>query len=121
MVRYYTFYVTDDKLLASPYVRRFNFLHDLTLQLNKPEEVRFLLQTPITPLQQSQLQLLHETSNFDITNIKVRSYKQQSIITATFTPKELGIVRVGISFPSEKRASPKMSPSALSRKLHLGL
>lgn len=103
MIRFYSIFVTDDTLLASPYVRRFNLFHDLTLHLGIPETVNFLLQAPLTPQQLSQLNVLFDPNQLTIVQIDVKSFKYQSLITAVVIPKELGSVRIGFAFPQTKQ------------------
>lgn len=99
MKRTYTLFVTNDELLASPYVRRFNFLYDLTLHLGQTEEVNFLLQEPLTKKQQDGLQLSYDTMSLDISRLKIIPFRYQTLITAHIVPKEIGTVRVEFSYP----------------------
>ena len=102
MIRFYSLFVTDDELLASPYVRRFNVLHDLTLNRGKTETVNFLLQTTITPEQIKELKVIYDPLSIDISNIDVRPFKHQTLVTVDLAPKELGSVRIGFSVPQSK-------------------
>ncbi|MCA9355648.1 hypothetical protein KC865_03850 [Candidatus Kaiserbacteria bacterium] len=99
MIRFYSLFVTDDKLLASPYIRRFNLFHDLTLHLGKEEVVHFLLQTPITEKQQQNLNVIFDPLSFGLSKVEVKSFEHQTLITVTLTPKELGSMKLGFTFP----------------------
>lgn len=99
MIRFYSLFVTDDNLLASPYVRRFNVFHDLTLHRGATETINFLLQTPLTPEQFDRLNVIYDPHTMTINKVDVKSYKHQSLITVTLIPKELGSVRIGFAFP----------------------
>lgn len=99
MIRFYSLFVTDDNLLASPYVRRFNVFHDLTLHRGASETVNFLLQTPLTPEQYDQLNVIYDPHTITISKVEVKSFKHQSLITVTLVPKELGSVKIGFAFP----------------------
>ncbi len=102
MIRFYSLFVTDDELLASPYVRRFNVFHDLTLNRGKTETVNFLLQTTITPEQNERLNVIYDPLTLNISKIDVKAFKYQTLITATVTPKELGSIRIGFSVPQSE-------------------
>lgn len=99
MIRFYSLFVTDDNLLASPYVRRFNVFHDLTLHRGATETINFLLQTPITTEQFKHLNVIYDPLTLSLQKIEVRPYKHQSLITVTVIPKELGSVKIGFAFP----------------------
>lgn len=99
MKRTYTLFVTDDELLASPYVRRFNFLHDITLHLGQKEEVNFLLQEALGPHQRHALKVEYDTVSLELQHLKVLPFKYQTLITANITPKELGSIRITFSYP----------------------
>lgn len=99
MIRFYSFFVVDDNLLASPYVRRFNVFHDITLHRGATETVNFLLQYPLTPKQFEKLNVIYDPLSVTIENVAVKTFKHQSLLTVTLVPKELGSVRVGFAFP----------------------
>ena len=99
MIRFYSLFVTDDNLLASPYVRRFNVFHDLTLHRGVTETVNFLLQSPLTEEQYEQLNIIYDPLTLGVENVAVRTFKHQSLITVTLVPKELGSIKVGFAFP----------------------
>lgn len=99
MIRFYSLFVTDDNLLASPYVRRFNVFHDLTLHRGATETVNFLLQSPLTEKQEEQLNLIFDPHALEILDVEVKSFKHQSLITATVIPKEIGSIKLGFAFP----------------------
>ncbi len=101
MIRFYSLFVTDDKLLASPYIRRLSIIHDVTLHRGKTETVNFLLQIPLDEEQQESLSVIYDPHTINISNIKVRSYKHQTILTVRMVPKELGSVRIGFAYPQE--------------------
>lgn len=99
MIRFYSLFVTDDNLLASPYVRRFNVFHDITLHRGITEKVNFLIQTPLTNKQHKDLSVIFDPSQITIEEIEVKTFKHQSLITATIIPKKAGSVKLGFAFP----------------------
>jgi len=116
MKRFYSLFVTNDTLLASPYINQFNIRHDLTLQCGVPETVNFLLQTPLTAHQFAQLQVLYDPLQLCFKLIDMKSFKHQSLITVEIIPKELGTVRIGFAFP-ETRQQGSDSPKAIATPL----
>ena len=102
MIRFYSLFVTDDELLASPYVRRINVLHDLTLNRGKIETVNFLLQTTLTPEQNKNLNVIYDPLTLTISKIEIKKFKHQTLITVDITPKELGSVHIGFSVPQSE-------------------
>ena len=113
MIRFYSMFVTDDDLLASPYVRRFNVFHDLTLHRGVTETVNFLLQSPLHKDQYDKLNVIFDPHTLDIQDVSVKSYKHQSLVTVSVIPKELGSVRIGFAFPQNEPLH-----QARMRKLH---
>ena len=103
MIRFYSLFVVDDDLLASPYIRRFNVFHDLTLHRGAVETVNFLLQTPLTPTQYKKLNIIYDPLSLSLQKIDVKSFKHQSLITVELVPKELGSMRIGFAFPQTER------------------
>lgn len=99
MIRFYSLFVVDDELLASPFVQRFNVFHDLTLQRDAEETVNFLLQQSITPEQYEKLQLIYDPHTLTILDVAVKSFKHQSLLTVTLIPKELGSIKIGFAYP----------------------
>ena len=102
MIRFYSLFVTDDELLASPYVRRFNVFHDLTLHRGKTEEVNFLLQTPINPKQYERLSIIYDPMALTLLKVEVKSFPHQTLLTVKLTPKEIGSIRIGFAFPQSE-------------------
>lgn len=99
MIRFYSFFVVDNDLMASPYVRRFNVFHDLTLHRGMTETVNFLLQQPLSEEQYGKLSVIYDPHTMTIEKVDVKSFKHQSLITVTLNPKEIGSVRIGFAFP----------------------
>lgn len=99
MIRFYSIFVTDDDLLASHYVRRYNIFHDLTLHRGKVEIVNFLLQSSLTKEQREKLNVMYDPLSINLLKIDVRSYLHQTLLTAKIVPKELGSIKIGFSFP----------------------
>jgi hypothetical protein len=99
MIRFYSLFVTDENLLASPYVRRFNVFHDLTLHRGVSETVNFLLQAPLTPKQHETLSVIFDPHALSIQKIEIKAFKHQSLITVQLTPKELGSIKIGFAVP----------------------
>ena len=102
MIRFYSMFVTDDKLLASPYVRRFNVFHDITLHRGVKETINFLLQRPLTPQEAEKLRVIYDPHTISLEKIEVHPYKHQSLLTVTLTPKEIGSVKIGFAVPNTK-------------------
>lgn len=111
MKRTYSFLVTDEHIPASPYVRRFDFLHDLTLQQDQEEEINFLLQEPLTPSQRKMLEVSYDSHALSVKQVKVIPFTHQTLITATIKPHTSGAVRVTFNYPDQvtKRLAPKLS------------
>ncbi|MCB9816734.1 hypothetical protein H6786_05035 [Candidatus Nomurabacteria bacterium] len=103
MIRFYSLFVTDDELLASPYIRRFNVFHDLTLHRGETETVTFLLQTALTEKQFEKLQVIFDPAQLELKKIDLKSYKHQTLVTASVVPKEVGSVRIGFAFPQTEK------------------
>lgn len=99
MIRFYSLFVTDDNLLASPYVRRFNVFHDITLHRGITEKVNFLLQTPLTTKQNKNLNIIFDPNQITIKEINVKTFKHQSLITTIIIPKKAGSIKLGFAFP----------------------
>jgi hypothetical protein len=99
MIRFYSLFVVDDNILASPYVRRFNVFHDITLHRGVAETVNFLLQQPLSEEQFGKLSVIYDPHTMTVEKVDVKTFKHQSLLTVTLTPKELGSVRVGFAFP----------------------
>ena len=103
MIRFYSLFVTDDDLLASHYVRRFNLFHDLTVHRGKTETVTFLMQTGLTEKQYENLNVIFDPAALHLEKIDIKSYKHQTLLTVTLTPKEIGSVRIGFAFPQAQK------------------
>lgn len=104
MTRFYSLFVTSDEQLASPYIRRFSTLHDISLRLGTVEKVHFLLQTKISPAQKKKLEIIYDESQLTLHQVQVDVFHHQTLITAHMTPKELGVLRVGFTYPEPGRA-----------------
>ena len=109
MIRFYSIFVTDEDLFESPYVRRFNTFHDLILHRGKTVTVNFLLQTALTNKQQKRLRALYDPLVLTLQKVEVTPYAHQTLLTVTLTPKELGSIRLGFSYP-EKSIHTTFSP-----------
>jgi len=120
MIRFYSLFVTDDNLLSSPYVRRFNVFHDITLHRGTTETVNFLLQHPLSEEQHKKLQIIFDPHSIDVQHIEVRPFKHQSLLTIKLIPKELGSIKIGFAFPQNDhlhQSHIKKIPSPLISKL----
>ncbi|MFT7644462.1 MAG: hypothetical protein ACI9BF_000106 [Candidatus Paceibacteria bacterium] len=116
MIRFYSLFVSDDELLASPYIRRFNVFHDLSVHLGKTETLTFLLQTTISPKQHEDINIIFDPLQLNLQKIDVQTFEHQTLITVDLIPKEIGSIRLGFAFPqSDKlhRARTKKIPSPL--------
>lgn len=103
MIRFYSLFVVDDDLLASPFVRRFNVFHDLTLHRGAVETVNFLLQQTLSPEQYEKLNVIYDPHTLTIQKVEVKSFEHQSLLTITMIPKELGSVRIGFAYPQTEQ------------------
>lgn len=99
MIRFYSLFVTDDDLLASPYIRRFNIFHDLTLHRGATETVNFLLQSPITKKQEEELSIIYDPHALQLQHVETKPFKHQTLVTVKLVPKELGSLRIGLAIP----------------------
>ena len=111
MIRFYSLFVTDENLMTSPYVRRFNPFHDLTLHRSQEETINFLLQTTLTPEQYEQLNILYDPHSLNIRDVEVKTFAHQTLLTVHLTPKEIGSLRIGVAFPQ----SPALHRSHLKK------
>lgn len=102
MIRFYSLFITDDDLLASPYVRRLNFFHDITLHRGATETVNFLLQTPLTTEQSKQLNIICDPMSVSILDVEAKSFRHQSLVTVTLIPREIGSIKIGLAFPQSE-------------------
>ena len=102
MIRFYSLFISNDDLLASPLIQKFNLFHDLNLRLGQKETVNFLLQTPLTPMQCKKLNIISDPNSVEILDTEVKTYKYQTLISVTLIPKELGSARIGLAFPQSE-------------------
>lgn len=105
MTRFYSLFVSSDEQLASPYIRRFASLHDISLRLGTEEKVHFLLQTKLQQKQKADLEVIFDETQIDVHSIDVDVFQHQTLITARITPKELGMLRIGFTYPETNRRS----------------
>jgi hypothetical protein len=113
MIRFYSLFVNDEKVVPSPYSQRFNPFHDLTLRRGETETVNFLLQTSLTAEQYEKMNVLFDPEVLDVKQISVRSFSHQTLVTATLSPKQSGSLRIGFAFPQ----SPHLHRTHLKRVL----
>lgn len=99
MIRFYSLFVSDEDLLASPYVQKVNVLHDLVLCRGEKETVNFLLQSPLTKTQKDNLNVICDPLSLVVNNVEVKAFKQQTIISITLSANEVGSAKIGIAFP----------------------
>jgi hypothetical protein len=99
MIRFYSLFVNDEKVVPSPYTQRFNPFHDLTLRRNETETVNFLLQTTLTHEQYEKMNVLFDPEVLDIKEISVKSFSHQTLVTVALSPKTSGSLRIGFAFP----------------------
>jgi hypothetical protein len=125
MIRFYSLFVTDDELLASPYIRQFNIFHSPTVHLGETERVTFLLQTTISPEQHEELNIIFDPLQINAQKIDVKTFEHQTLITVDLIPKEIGSIRLGFAFPqsdklhqarTEKIPSPLISVPCIDLK-----
>ncbi|MCD5381231.1 MAG: hypothetical protein LR008_01500 [Candidatus Pacebacteria bacterium] len=105
MIRFYSLFVTDDKLLASPYISNFNTDHDLTIHRGKKETVTFLLQTPITEKQHLELKIIYDPLTLNISKAEIKPFQHQTLISLDINPKEVGVVKLGLEYPDCKQTT----------------
>mgnify|MGYP001181472543 CR=1 FL=1 len=104
MIRFYSLFVTDNNLLASPFVGRLNLFHDLTLHLDREESVNFLLQTRLTTEQCSELNIIFDPLSVKVSNVETKQFRHQTLVTVTLIPREIGSLKLGLAFPQSKEA-----------------
>jgi hypothetical protein len=104
MIRFYSLFATDDKLLSSPYVRKLNLFHDIAVNRGEEEIVNFLLQAPLTPKQAKGLNIIFDPLSINVTNVEIKTYRHQSLVTTTLIPREVGSHKIGLAFPQSKTA-----------------
>jgi|AntRauTorcE11897_2_1112592.scaffolds.fasta_scaffold70078_1 hypothetical protein len=102
MIRFYSLFATDDNLLSSPYVRKLNLFHDITVTRGEEETVNFLLQTPLTPKQAKELNIIYDPLSISVNDVQIKTYRHQSLVTIGLVPKELGSHKIGLAFPQSK-------------------
>jgi hypothetical protein len=96
--------VTDDNLLRSPYVRKLNLFHDIEVHRGEEDKINFLLQTPLTKNQAENLNVIYDPLNISVKDVEVKSFKNQSLVSITLIPKEVGSHKIGLAFPQSKLA-----------------
>jgi hypothetical protein len=99
MIRFYSLFISDDNLLASPYSQKFNFFHDVSLRRGVEETVNFLLQTVLSTEQENNLNVIFDPLSLNILNVEVKSFKKQTIVAISLIPNEVGSVKIGIALP----------------------
>jgi hypothetical protein len=104
MIRFYSLFATDDNLLSSPYVRKLNLFHDITVSRGEEETVNFLLQVPLTKKQAEELNIIFDPLAINVTSVEIKTYKQQSLVTITLIPREVGSHKIGLAFPQSRTA-----------------
>ena len=112
MIRFYSLFVVSDELMASPYVRRFSGMHDLTLEVGKTETVNFLLQTTLPKEMMDELSVIYDPDSIELTKVQPHWYHHQTLITVELTPKELGSVRIGFSIPRTAKRTKRQTRQA---------
>ena len=115
MIRFYSLFITDDDLLASPFIQKFNLFHDINLQRGSEETVNFLLQTPLTQTQCKKLNIISDPHSIDILETEVKSFRHQTLISIRLIPKEVGSARIGIAFPQSETLHDEKMNSLPSR------
>ena len=114
MIRFYSVFVTCDEIMSSPYIRELSGAHDFTLRLGEPEIVNFLLQYRIPTHLQDQLCVIYEPDLLHLERIDTERFENQTLITVSVTPKEMGSMKIGFTFPTTKQ-SKRMSDRKLRR------
>ena len=104
MIRFYSLFATDDNLLSSPYIRKLNLCHDITVNRGEEETVNFLLQTPLTKKQAEELNIIFDPLAVNVTDVEIKTFKQQSLVTINLIPREVGSHKIGLAFPQSKVA-----------------
>jgi hypothetical protein len=104
MIRFYSLFVKDNDLLSSPYIRKLNLFHDLTVNRGAEEKVNFLLQSSLTPEQSRELNIIYDPLAINVTNVETKSFKHQTLVTVTLIPREVGSVKIGLAYPQSKAA-----------------
>lgn len=103
MIRYYSLFVTDDKLLTSPYINQSNISHDVVVHRGQVETVNFLLQTPLSKEQKDSLTVKHDSLALTVNNFKVKVFSHQTLVTVNLIAKEIGVTKIGFSFSKAEK------------------
>lgn len=103
MIRFYPLFVTDDKLLSSPYIKNFNHFHGTTLQRGQIETLNFLIQTHLSKEQCDNINIIYDQLNFNLDKVQVKSYKHETVISISILPKEIGSMKIGFEIPETKK------------------
>jgi hypothetical protein len=80
-------------------------MHGTTLHRGETELVNFLIQTNLTPDQCNNLQVIYDELSLNINSIQIRTYKFQTIVSVSITPKEIGSLRIGFEIPKQSLAT----------------
>jgi len=104
MIRFYSLFVTDDNLLSSPYLRKLNLFHDITVNRGEEEIVNFLLQAPLSTQQAKELNIIFDPLSVSVRGVEIKTYRHQSLVTVTLIPKEVGSHKIGLAFPQSNTA-----------------
>lgn len=102
MIRFYPLFVTDNELLASPYIKNFNLFNGITLQRGHLETVNFLIQTHLTSKQCDNLNIIYDQLNLHLDKVQIKPYKHQTVVSVSIIAKEIGSMKIGLEIPEEK-------------------
>ena len=101
MIRTYSILSTSGELQRSPYIKELQQKYDLVLTTNRSQMVNFLFQIPISRSEAHQIYAMFDEESLTIGNIYVDCFSNQTLISTTITPKEIGTMKISFVIPSQ--------------------
>jgi hypothetical protein len=99
MNRTYSILSTNGELQTSPYIKQLQQKYDLVLSANSPKVVNFLFQLPIYRTEAHEVFAMYDEDVLTIGDIYVDCFSNQTLISTTITPKEIGVMKITFVIP----------------------
>jgi hypothetical protein len=99
MIRTYSILSSNGELQSSPYIRNLERTYDLVLTVNQPKIVNFLFQIPITRAEAHEVYAMFDEDTMAVGNIYVDCFSNQTLISTTITPKDIGSLKISFVVP----------------------
>lgn len=99
MIRTYSILSTNGELQTSPYIRDLQQKYDLVLTVNKPQVINFLFQISISRSEAHEVYSMFDEETLSVGNIYVDCYSNQTLISTTITPKDIGALKISFVVP----------------------